>query len=328
LRTRRIVGGVVAIGCALLVGVGPPAAASAQTAPVLRVAVISDINSSYGTIGYSPEVTNAIRRIVELEPDLVIGVGDLIAGQRSSPRLERHDLEAMWEAFLAQVLDPLRTAGIPFLPVPGNHDASASSGFELERTVYRKQWGTPGFPDLSGDYPFYYALRLHDVLFVVLDATTVGPLSRAQKAWLDAVLESGIGARARVVAAHLPIHPITRGRERETLSDANLEALLSRRGVDLFLSGHHHGFFPGFRAGFLQVSQGCLGSGPRRLIGESSPTPKSFTLVEIGLDGKIRVEAYAGPEFETRIDPRSLPPEIRFEGVALWRADLADGSGR
>jgi len=300
--------------------------------------VISDINSSYGTIGYSPEVATAIRRIVELEPDLVLGVGDLIAGQQTSPLLERHNLEAMWEAFRVEVFEPLRAAGIAFAPAPGNHDASASRGFELERGVFREQWEILGFPrsaaeqgrDLeivedveSADYPFRYAFRIRDVLFVLLDATTVGPLSRSQKAWLDGVLESGSGARARVVAAHLPIHPFTRGRERETLSDLELEDLLARRDVDLFLSGHHHGFYPAFRAGFLQVSQGCLGSGPRRLIGESSRTPKSFTLIEIGPEGEIRVEAYAGPDFEMRIDPVSLPRQILYEGVVLQRADLA-----
>jgi hypothetical protein len=98
--------------------------------------------------------------------------------------------------------------------------------------------------------------------------------------------------------------------------------------LDLILSGHHNGFYPAFRAGFLQVSQGCLGSGPRRLIGESDRTPRSFTLVEIGADGGIRVEAYAGPDFETRIDSGSLPPQIRHEGVVLRRADLAGERSR
>ena len=303
--------------------------------------MISDINSSYGTIGYSAEVRAAIRRIIELEPDLVLGVGDLIAGQQTSPLLERHNLEAMWAAFRSEVFEPLRAAGIPFAPAPGNHDASASPGFELERRVFREQWEALGFPrgaagpeadlvaaDDSSVFPFRYAFRLRDVLFVMLDATTVGPLSRSQKAWLDGVLASGPGARARVVAAHLPIHPFTRGRERETLRDPELEALLGRHDVDLFLSGHHHGFYPAFRAGFLQVSQGCLGSGPRRLIGESDRTPKSFTLIEIAPDGGIRVEAYAGPGFDMRIDPASLPPELRSDGILLRRADLAGASFR
>ena len=350
-RARRPVLPVFVLGLSLLALVARPLEMPAQTqgpthepaqaGPVLRIVVISDINGSYGTVGYSTEVRFAIRRIVALEPDLVLGVGDLIAGQQISPLLERHNLEAMWEAFRTDVFEPLQAAGIPFAPAPGNHDASASPGFELEREVFREQWESLGFPagegnrvaegvetTDAGDYPFRYAFRLQDVLFVVLDATTVGPLSAAQRAWLDEVLAQGSDARARVVAAHLPIHPLTRGRERETLGDKNLEELLQRRGVDLFLSGHHHGFYPAFRAGFLQVSQGCLGSGPRRLIGESDRTPKSFTLIEIAPDGGIRVEAYAGPEFDTRIDTASLPPELRYDGIVLRRADLAGAAVR
>ena len=51
----------------------------------LRIAVISDLNSQYGSTEYEPEVTKAIDLIINRwQPDLVLGGGDAIAGQKTS----------------------------------------------------------------------------------------------------------------------------------------------------------------------------------------------------------------------------------------------------
>ena len=295
-----------------------------------RVAVIGDINASYGTVGYGPEVGAAVHRIIELDPDLVIGVGDLIAGQQTRPQLQRDRLEAMWRAFNEEVLAPLEARDIPFVPVPGNHDASDSPGFDLEREIFREQWemNRPGVTFVSGenghDYPFRYAFDLGDVRFAILDATTVGSLAAVQRDWLSAVLgDPEAGPRTRVVAAHLPIHAFAQGREKEILADTELETLLAAQGVDLFLSGHHHAFYPGYSGGVRYVSQGALGSGPRRLIGETNRSAKSFTLLEIDPEGDIDIRAFAGPDFTSTIKSSSLPSEIRYGGSVLVREDLA-----
>lgn len=65
----------------------------------LKVAVISDLNPSYGKTRYSPNVDAAITRIIALKPDLVISTGDMVAGQRPRHYFKRRQLEAMWEAF-------------------------------------------------------------------------------------------------------------------------------------------------------------------------------------------------------------------------------------
>ncbi|WP_217362466.1 hypothetical protein, partial [Ruegeria arenilitoris] len=41
-------------------------------AAALDVIVISDLNGSYGSVVYSPRVGKAIKRIIEIDPDLVI----------------------------------------------------------------------------------------------------------------------------------------------------------------------------------------------------------------------------------------------------------------
>ena len=51
----------------------------------IQIAVISDLNSQYGSTDYEPEVDKAIALIVNhWQPDLVLGGGDAIAGPQKS----------------------------------------------------------------------------------------------------------------------------------------------------------------------------------------------------------------------------------------------------
>ena len=100
---------------------------------------------------------------------------------------------------------------------------------------------------------------------------------------------------------------------------------MRQRGVDLYLSGHHHAFYPGHKDGVHYVSQSCLGAGPRRLIGSAERSRRSLTLIE--LDGQqIRIAALQSPSFTRPIDWACLPVRIRSETAELIRADLVDGA--
>src|SRR5689334_8743868 len=50
----------------------------------VRIVVISDLNSQYGSTSYEPEVDQALALIPDWQPDLVLGGGDMVAGQSSS----------------------------------------------------------------------------------------------------------------------------------------------------------------------------------------------------------------------------------------------------
>ena len=300
-------------------------AVAAQSAPI-TVVVISDLNGSYGSTRYHSSVTSAIKRIIALEPDLVISTGDMVAGQRR-PHLEETELRAMWEAFHRSVSEPLRRAGIALAVTPGNHDASAYPGFELERRIYAEEWGQRR-PNLDfvegGNYPFYYAFDIGPARFMSLDVTTVGSPSPAQKNWLRNATADG---SANIVFSHLPLWPFAVGRETEIIGDPNLERLFVDHGVDLHLSGHHHAFYPGAVKNLALVSQACLGSGQRALIGETKKSQHVLTFVEIDENGGISVSALEGPEFDTPLQINKLPLALQSSGRIIERLDIAPVSG-
>nr|WP_254437493.1 metallophosphoesterase [Ruegeria arenilitoris] len=307
--------------CSALIAVFIWTALLACKAAALDVIVISDLNGSYGSVRYDARVDKAIERIIEIDPDLVISTGDMVAGQRI-PNLSDKQVRDMWKAFHEAVSDPLEAAGIPFAVTPGNHDASAYRGFERERKIYAEEWA-PRKPDVdflvSDDYPFFYAFEMQGVTFASLDATTLGPLSGDQQ---DRLVELGANGNPVVTFSHLPLWPFAIQREREIIGDPTLEKIYLESGVVLHLSGHHHAFYPGWKDGVAYVSQACLGGGPRRLIGDNARSPHSFTHVTFQPDGEFGIAVYRGPDFERSVNFKSLPQEIRSPNAVLKRLDL------
>ncbi len=295
----------------------------AERAEALDVIVISDLNGSYGSVTYDPRVRNAIERIIEIDPDLVISTGDMVAGQRI-PNLSDDQVRAMWDSFHAAVSDPLAKAGIPFAVTPGNHDASAYRGFQRERKIYSEEWA-PRKPavnfTMSDDYPFFYAFEMDEITFASLDATTLGPLSGDQLAKLKTLSQQG---KPIVTFSHIPLWPFAIQREREIIGDPMLEEIYLESGVVLHLSGHHHAFYPGWKDGVAYVSQACLGGGPRRLIGDSARSPHSFTHVTFQSNGEFGIAVYRGPDFERSVDFKSLPKQIKSPVAVLKRLDLVE----
>lgn len=298
--------------------------ATASPAEPLRIAVISDLNGSYGSTEYGPEVSGAIARIIALRPDLVISTGDMVAGQRRKPKLTTADLATMWAAFHATVSDPLARSGLPLLVTPGNHDASAYPGFQTERTAFADAWAdrVPALVPLdSGGWPFRGAWSVNDVLLIGIDATRSGPLADEDLGWLRGILQSHAGRHRTVILfGHLPLMPITQGREGDVLADPTLFDLAQTAGVDLWLSGHHHAFYSGTAGNILFVAQAALGNGPRKLIDDTRVSARGFTWIEVDDDGNITVAAYPPPGFDTKLDANSLPPTLGTGAFRLTRA--------
>ncbi len=241
-----------------------------------RIAVISDLNSEYGSVAYEPRVQGAVRRIVELQPDLVLSTGDMVGGQWRNLAPSR--LREMWESFRGLVTEPLFSAGIPFAVTPGNHDAAP--GFAEDQKVFAEEWldhlsrpkpyllaGGEIEPDDLSHYPYYYSFRLHGVFFASLNATYVGMLPEVQKKWVFRRLDMNDDAPQKILFGHVPFQPVAQGRVTEAIFDENLERELVARGVQYYLNGHHHAYYPGVLAsGLKQISSGALGVGQRKLI--------------------------------------------------------------
>jgi acid phosphatase type 7 len=287
---------------------GPPHAepdADASGRAGLVVAAIADINSSYGSTTYTEPVHAAVRRILELHPDLVLGVGDMIAGQRAGV-----DSVAMWAGFRDVVADPLDAAGIPLAVTPGNHDASGYAEFAAERAVYVDEWARhrlAGVEMIDGEqYPLRYAFAMGPALFVSLDATETGAMAREQLDWLHRQLEAGASRPATIVFGHLPIRPVAVGRENDWIGGPELEALLEEHGVDVYLSGHDHAYYSSRTRSLREIALGCL-AGPRSLLSTDRPSPRTLVVLRVSPTGDVVVEPYTGDRFDEPVDVSSLP---------------------
>jgi 3',5'-cyclic AMP phosphodiesterase CpdA len=285
----------------------PPATqqllASLETEPTnpprgdVRMVVISDLNSAYGSTDYDPEVDQAMTLMPFWHPDLVVCSGDMIAGQ--DPSLSPEQIQAMWAAFDDHVAAPLRAMGFPFGFTIGNHDASSARGvhdqflYQGERDLASAYWQEPQhtagieFVDRF-EFPFYYTFRQGDVFFLSWDGSS-SKLQPDKLAWIETALasEAAQRARLRIVIGHLPLYGIAVGRDEpgEVMDNADqLRAMFEKYNVHTYISGHHHAYYPGHRGNLQLLHAGILGSGPRPLIDSGITPGKTITVLDVDFD--------------------------------------------
>lgn len=304
----------------------------------LRVVVVSDMNGSYGSTVYEPEVHRAIGLIRdEWHPDLVLSAGDMIAGQK--PTLSDEEVRDMWAAFDSVVAMPLRRADIPFGFTIGNHDGSGHPLHRRDRDLARAHWRAPehdpGVSFIDSTYfPFYYSFMEGEVYVLVWDASYGGTVEDStMMEWVISELgrESAREARHRIVLGHLPLYGIAEGRNRsgEVLHEADsLRRLLKSYDVHTYISGHHHAYYPGRRGGVELLYSGAAGQGPRSLIGSDDSPVQTVTLLDFDFaTDSVAYTTYGFENGEMRIiETAELPPAVRgFNGYVI-RRDLPDSA--
>ncbi|MEL7407102.1 MAG: metallophosphoesterase [Cyanobacteria bacterium J06558_2] len=300
----------------------------------LRIAVISDLNSQYGATEYESEVHQAIALMEQLEPDLVLCGGDMIAGQKLS--LTRQQIQSMWKAFEEQIAAPLREAQLPFGFTIGNHDGSGaiknkSLVFQQERDLaqaywlkHREQLGLNLID--SAHFPFYYTFQQQGIFFLVWDAST-HQISDEQLAWVKQSLSSKVAKRAKsiIVLGHLPLYPVAPAKDKpgEYLANSNqLRSLLEQNQVLIYVSGHHHAYYPGKINGLKLLHAGALGQGERALINSDLPPQKTVTLIDLKLaTSEIVYTTYNAKTWKV-ISLKQLPTSIPYLDGEIKRHDL------
>nr|WP_290228229.1 metallophosphoesterase [Trichocoleus desertorum] len=262
----------------------------------VRIAVISDLNSQYGSTTYEAEVDKAIALIPAWQPDLVLCGGDMVAGQSQS--LSDAEVKAMWAAFDRHIGAPLRKAKLPYGFTVGNHDASAALSangtfsFQRDRNLAAAHWNNPKhnpglqFVDRT-KFPFYYTFQQNGIFYLVWDASSA-TIRADQLAWVEKSLASPAAqnAKLRIAIGHLPLYAVAVRRDRlgEILDQPDkLRSLLEKYRVHTYISGHHHAYFPGHRGKLELLHTGAIGAGPRRLLNSDRAPQKMLTIVDVKL---------------------------------------------
>ncbi|MCL2924140.1 MAG: metallophosphoesterase [Trichodesmium sp. MAG_R04] len=298
----------------------------------IRLVIISDLNSSYGSTSYQIQVEKTIPLIPEWQPDLLLCAGDMIAGQKLS--LTEENIQAMWNGFDRYLAIPLRQLKQPFGITIGNHDASGylkKSGdgyiYEKERRqaeiYWRKHQNDLNINFLEADgFPFYYSFIHKEIFYLIWDASTFD-IPTKQLKWAEKSLASSQAqnAKMRIVMGHLPLYAVGVGRNKfgDVLNKAEeLQTLLEKYNVYLYISGHHHAYFPGYKGNLKLLHAGALGSGPRVLLNSNLPPGNTLTVLDIDLEQDKSFYTTYDMKTMTVFNPKELPEKITgFNGWVL-----------
>ncbi|MEJ5994694.1 metallophosphoesterase [Pedobacter sp. Du54] len=299
----------------------PPWQTETKDSP-LKIVLISDLNAGYGSLTYSEDVPAVIKEIGKIKPDLILCGGDMVAGQKSS--LTEQNLKEMWRSFKSVVLDPIKKAKVPFGFTLGNHDASPS--FLKDRAVAGQFWKDEQaatrlkFVDFE-HYPFYFSYLKNNVFFISWDASGA-KIKPELYTWMKAQTELPVAknARMRILVGHLPLYAIVAAKNKPGEVNSNPDSALAffkTNGIDMYISGHQHAYYPAKKNGVQLLNLGCIGDGPRPLLGHSELAKKAYTIIEIPVKMPLKFSQRSFmPSSNEEISIKSLPDSvIGFNGI-------------
>jgi predicted phosphodiesterase len=226
-----------------------------------RFAVLSDLHLPNPR---SAVIDRTVSALIALGVRLVVVTGDLTNGSAGVDH-RRGRVHAWWAA-VTGALAPLRDAGIPVLPIAGNHDtylAWQREGFE-QAFGDLDRWATPlevhraaggGFARA----PYSYSVDVDDVHLALANVVDQS-IDRDVASWLTDDLAAAAGARVRIVFGHVPLFSVVQRPARGFVDQ--LGAILARGHVDFYVAGHEHitwdeTFEVGAGHALRQVTVGC-----------------------------------------------------------------------
>jgi predicted MPP superfamily phosphohydrolase len=288
----------------------------------LKICVISDLNASYGSTTYPAEVALVIGQIPAIKPDIILCSGDMVAGQKAS--LTDQNIWDMWASFKKSVLAPISALQIPFGFTLGNHDASPS--YLKDRAISKSFWEDNvkstnlTFVD-STHYPFYYSYIKNNVFIISWDAAGAEIKPEVYN-WMKQQMDGKLAknARLRILIGHLPLYAIVDSKNKPGEVNADPAAALDffrAYGLDLYISGHQHAYYPAEKAGVRFLNMGAIGDGPRKLIGSSAEARKSYTIIDIPVKNPRDFTYKTFSPDKVEISLSSLPDSVvGFNGIS------------
>ncbi|RYG21511.1 MAG: metallophosphoesterase [Chitinophagaceae bacterium] len=288
----------------------------------LKILLISDLNASYGSLTYSDDVSAVVKEIGKIKPDLILCGGDMVAGQKAS--LTEQHIKDMWQRFKTVVFDPIKKAKVPFGFTLGNHDASPS--FTKDRALANEFWkdeqAATGLTFVDSEhYPFYFSYLKHNVFFMSWDASGA-KIKPELYSWMKAQanLPAAKNARMRILLGHLPLYAIVAAKNKPGEVNSNPDSALNffkSHAIDMYISGHQHAYYPAIKNGVHLLNAGCIGDGPRPILGHSALAKKGYTILEIPVKQPLRFTQRTFMPFSNEeINIKSLPDSvIGFNGT-------------
>ncbi len=289
----------------------------------IKIAVISDLNSSYGATVYHPDVYATLKELDSIKPDIILCGGDMIAGQKAS--LTTAQTQAMWSSFDNNILKPIQRTKVPFGFTVGNHDASPS--YQQDRELAKEFWLSKqkklglNFID-QAHFPFYYSYQQNDLFFISWDAAG-SKVNQEVFDWMEKQLQSKTAKKAklRILLGHLPLYAIVASKNKpgEVLADnEKTNNFFEQNGIDLYISGHQHAYYPSFAKNLRLLNAGCIGEGPRPLLGDHQPAKRAYTIIEVPAKNakKFSYQTFI-PNTKNTIQLSDLPESVvGFNGIS------------
>src|SRR5690606_33292998 len=156
-----------------------------------------------------------------------------------------------------------------------------------------------------------------------------------RREWLAAQLASEPARQAavRIVVGHLPLVPVSVGREApgERLAAAEEIAALLREGcVSAYVSGHHAAYYPGVWDGLELLAAGGIGA--RRLLGWDGRPRSTVTVVDVWeAAGELTYTTFDVETLEPlggQDLPAALPGGVTLSARAYGKSELAANAAR
>lgn len=294
----------------------------------LKILLISDLNASYGSLTYSDDVPAVLKEIDKIKPDIILCAGDMVAGQKTT--LTEQNIKEMWQSFKTVVFNPIKGKNIPFGFTLGNHDGSPN--FLKDRAIASQFWNNEKsatkltFVD-SEHYPFYFSYLKNNVFFISWDASGA-KIKPELYAWMkeQTSLKVAKKARMRILLGHLPLYAIVAAKNKPGEVNANPDSALAffkAHQIDMYISGHQHAYYPATKNGVLLLNSGCIGDGPRPILGHQELAQKAYTVIDIPVKKPLTfTQKTFKPLTNEEISIQSLPDSVIGFNGTIYRKDL------